>query len=161
MLLMVFKKEKSKSKIKRELLALQDLGRELTELPDKYLIKLPLEESLLEEIREARSMSRIARQRQLRYIGRLLPHADVEAIRQALHDVLHPTREAVSYFHAIEKSRDQLLAGGEEEINIVIERNPNADRQHLRRLIRNAKKEQAENKPPKSARLLFKYLRDL
>jgi len=153
--------EKSKSQIKRELLALQDLGRELTELPDKYLVKLPLPDPLLIEIREARNMSRGTRQRQLRYIGGLLAQADVEAIRGALHDVLHPTREEVNYFHTIEKLRDELLAGGEHEIDTVIERNPNTDRQQLRRLIRNAKKERDENRPPKSARLLFKYLRDL
>ena len=35
------------------------------------------------------------------------------------------------------------------------------DRQQLRSLIRNAKKEKEGNKPPKSARLIFQYLREL
>ena len=38
---------------------------------------------------------------------------------------------------------------------------PNADRQQLRSLVRNAKKEQEGNKPPKSARQIFQYLREL
>ena len=37
----------------------------------------------------------------------------------------------------------------------------NFDRQHVRQLIRNAKKGQELNKPPKSARLLFKYLTEI
>ena len=153
--------EKSKSQIKRERLALQDLGRELTELPEKYLVKLPLNEALCEEIRNARQMSRSALQRQLRYIGGLLPNEDVETIRQALYEVLHPVREDVAEFHQIETWRYELLAGGEPDIDAVLARFPSADRQQLRQLVRNARKEQNEDKPPKSARLLFKYLRDL
>jgi ribosome-associated protein len=38
---------------------------------------------------------------------------------------------------------------------------PDADRQQLRSLIRNAKKEKEGNKPPKSSRLIFQYLREL
>ncbi len=38
---------------------------------------------------------------------------------------------------------------------------PHADRQQLRSLIRNAKKEKEGNKPPKSARQIFQYLREL
>ena len=153
--------EKSKSRIKRELLALQDLGRELTQLSEKYLVKLPLSQALCEEVRNARRMSRSALQRQLRYIGGLLPNENVEAIRQALYEVLHPTRDDVEAFHQIENWRDELLAGGEPEIDAALARFPSADRQHLRRLVRNARKEQVENTPPKSARLLFKYLREL
>ncbi|HEY9149004.1 MAG TPA: DUF615 domain-containing protein, partial [Gammaproteobacteria bacterium] len=33
--------------------------------------------------------------------------------------------------------------------------------QHLRQLMRNAMREAKQNKPPKSARELFRYLRDL
>ncbi len=158
---MVSDTEKSKSVIKRELLALQDLGRVLTDLPEKHLVKLPLTEPLLEEIRQARNMRRSALQRQLRYVGGLLAHEDVDAIRKALHDVPNPTREEVNNFHTTEKMRDALLAGGEQDITDIIEHHPQADRQQLRHLVRNARKEQTENKPPKSARLLFKYLRDL
>ncbi len=43
----------------------------------------------------------------------------------------------------------------------VIELYPTADRQQLRSLIRNAQKEKATNKPPKSARQIFQYLREL
>jgi ribosome-associated protein len=38
---------------------------------------------------------------------------------------------------------------------------PDADSQHLRQLQRNAQKEAKQGKPPKSSRLLYKYLKDL
>ena len=38
---------------------------------------------------------------------------------------------------------------------------PNADIQHLRQLQRNAQKEAKEAKPPKSARLIYKYVKEL
>lgn len=157
---MEFESERSKSQIKRELHALQDLGRDLVALPDKSLARLPLSESLGAAIREARPMARGARQRQLRYIGGLIAHEDVDAIRQALDEVLRPGREAVEQFHEVEKWRDELIEGGEEAINELLVHRPDADRQHLRRLVRNVQKERRENKPPKAARLLFKYLRD-
>jgi ribosome-associated protein len=158
---MDFEPEKSKSKVKRELRALQDLGCELLELPEKNLARLPLSGQLIEAIRETRPMRRGARQRQLRYIGGLLAREDLEAIDQALHHVLRSGREADQHFHEVEKWRDELLVDGEEAIDRVIARLPGAERQRLRRLVRNARKEQLGNRPPKSARLLFRYLRDL
>jgi ribosome-associated protein len=38
---------------------------------------------------------------------------------------------------------------------------PRTDRQHLRKLIRQARKEQETGQPPRASRLLFRYLREL
>jgi ribosome-associated protein len=38
---------------------------------------------------------------------------------------------------------------------------PRTDRQHLRKLIRQARKEQETRQPPRASRLLFRYLREL
>ena len=43
----------------------------------------------------------------------------------------------------------------------VIQASPDLDRQHLRQLVRNAIRERDQEKPPKSARALYRYLRDL
>jgi ribosome-associated protein len=43
----------------------------------------------------------------------------------------------------------------------VLTRYPGADRQHLRQLIAAAIKERDADKPPASARKLFRYLREL
>ena len=152
---------KSKSKIKREFLRVQELGRELVELPEKHLIKFPLREETFDAIRAAKSLNRGARQRQLRYLGGLLVHEPLEAISEALQNALYPDREAVEQFHEIEIWRDKLLADGEPAIDELIAIVPATERQKMRQLIRNSLREQKQGKPPRSARLLFKYLRDL
>jgi ribosome-associated protein len=73
--------DKSKTQIKREVLELKDLGKQLVELPEKALQKLPLSEDFLEAVLKAKGFSRGALQRQLRYIAGLVPNEDVEAIR--------------------------------------------------------------------------------
>ena len=57
--------------------------------------------------------------------------------------------------------RDRLVEEGDVAIPTVLELYPDADRQQLRSLIRNAQKEKATNKPPKSFRQIFQYLREL
>ncbi|RIQ15764.1 DUF615 domain-containing protein, partial [Salmonella enterica] len=57
--------------------------------------------------------------------------------------------------------RDRLIVEGDDAVAEVLILWPNADRQQLRSLIRNAKKEKEGNKPPKSARQIFQYLREL
>jgi len=61
----------------------------------------------------------------------------------------------------LEQIRDRLIDNGDDALAEVLNLWPDADRQQLRTLIRNAKKEKEGNKPPKSARLIFQYLREL
>ena len=153
--------EKSKSQIKREVLELKDLGKQLVELPEKSLQKLPLSESFLEAILDAQRFSRSALQRQLRYIASLVPHEDVDAIRKGLEELRQPHLQQVREFQQLEQWRDRLLAGDEELLNELAQRFPGIDRQHIRQLVRNAAREREQNKPPKSARVLFQYLSEL
>jgi ribosome-associated protein len=43
----------------------------------------------------------------------------------------------------------------------LLDEQPHADRQQLRQLVRNAQKELQAEKPPKSSRLLYRYLKTL
>ena len=61
----------------------------------------------------------------------------------------------------LEALRDRLIEEGDDVVVEVLNLYPSADRQQLRSLIRNAQKEKAGNKPPKSSRLIFQYLREL
>lgn len=45
-------------------------------------------------------------------------------------------------------------------MNVLVSRFENLDIQYIRQLIRNAQKEAKQEKTPKSARLLFKYLQE-
>ena len=154
--------EKSKSQLKREMTALQDIGEELVALTRHQLDKLTLPESLLDAVLAARAMpQRGARKRQLQYIGKLMREVDAEPIRAALDMLENPHGQAVGHFHAIERWRDRLLAQGDVVLEEFFEKYPDADRQQLRQLLRNALAEKAENKAPRAARALFHYLSDL
>ena len=152
---------KSKSQIKREMQALKDLGKELVELPASQLEKIPLSEAVRDGITKARAMQYGALKRQLKFIGGLMVHEDEAAIRLALMKIRQPHEEEVSAFHEIEKWRDQLLSGNQQLLNELAQQFDLFERQYVNQLIRNAKKEATNNKPPKSSRLLFKYLKGL
>ena len=152
---------KSKSQVKRELLALHDLGRDLVELPVKALNQIPLTEETLEAILEAKQFKMEALRRKLKHIGKLMRDEDADSIRIALDKLRQPHEKKVSEFHEVEGWRDSLLAGDDAVLGDLCERFVDIDRQHLRQLVRNAQKEKTMNKPPKSARVLFGYLKGL
>ncbi len=54
-----------------------------------------------------------------------------------------------------------VIACDPQSLDAFLEAYPQADRQHLRQLARNAQKEAGQNKAPASARKLFKYIREL
>jgi ribosome-associated protein len=152
---------KSKSQVKREMQHLRDLGEELVELPPVSLKKFDFSDNLLDSITLAQSLKREALRRQLQHIGKLLREEDDVAIRQLLSQISQPQRDEVIAFHEIEQWRDRLLDGDDEAINQAVSKFQDADRQHLRQLVRNARKERQQEKPPKSARLLFQYIKGL
>ncbi|MDX9875483.1 MAG: ribosome biogenesis factor YjgA [Spongiibacteraceae bacterium] len=152
----------SKSAVKREMLALQALGAALVDLPDGQLASMPLEDPLLEAIQTARRIkSREGRRRQLQYIGKLMRKIDVTELQAAYDDLLNGRQLHNQQFHELEALRDQLVEVGPESIGEVVERYPAADRQHLRQLIVAARREREAERPPASARKLFRYLREL
>jgi ribosome-associated protein len=157
-----FSGEKSKSQIKRELHALQDLGERLTTLKADVLAKLPLTDALQKALAEApKHKAHIARKRHLQYIGKLMREQDIDAIVGLIDQLDSSTREYNERFHALERWRDRLIEGGDSALESFVVDYPDTDRQHLRGLIRHAQHEAAHNKPPAAARKVFKYIRDL
>jgi ribosome-associated protein len=152
----------SKSQLKRESHALQELGEELVELPAAKLEKIPLPEELAEAVALARRIkARGGRKRQLQYIGKLMRKLDEEPIRLAMSQLKSESARETAQLHQLEQWRDRLVAEGDAALAELLEQQPQADRQHLRQLVRNAQREIKQNKPPKSARELFRYLRTL
>ena len=150
----------SKTRIKQAMLALQQLGRTLAELPDAQLVALPLNEKTLEAVRHLRGLSKGALKRQTQYTAGLLNQEDVDAVRKQLAQLQQPDVQAVREFHQLEQWRDRLLEGDNELLEELVHQR-SGDRQQLRQLVRNAQRERESQKPPKSARLLFKLLREL
>ena len=153
--------EKSKSQVKRELLALKDLGKELLKLPVKDLDKLNLSERLYEALVKAQGMTRGALKRQTGTIGGLMVHEDYDEIKLSIDKIKQQHNGEVKQFHKLEQWRDMLLAGDSDVITTLRNQFEDFDMQHVRQLVRNANKEAEQEKPPKSARILFKYLQEL
>jgi len=153
----------NKSEIKRENAALEELGQELVNLPDERLNKLALSPDLLEAVKLARSIAKHhgAFKRQRKFIAKLLRDQDAASIRGQLEGQQQQSARETYQLHIIERWRDRLLNGDDRDLNALIAEHKDADRQKLRQLIRDAHKELQAVAPPRSARLLFKYLREL
>jgi ribosome-associated protein len=152
----------SKSQRKREANALQALGESLVKLNKSALQQIPLPDDLHTAIAEARRLHQHgALKRQLQYIGKLMRQCDVEPIRAAYEKVTNSYREDVEQHHELEQWRDRLLSDGDQALEKLLAEHPEVDRQHLRQLIRTAHREAAKGKPPKAARELFRYLREI
>lgn len=151
----------SKTKLKAEADAQQALGVRLTELPKDRLLKLNLPDDVVQAILDTKKITAngaIRRHRQ--YLGRLMREIDTAPITEQLArwDGKHTAENA--YFHGLERWRDRLITDNN-ALSEFIALHPSTDSQQLRTLIRNAQKELAANKPPKTSREIFKVLRDI
>jgi ribosome-associated protein len=153
--------KKSKSQVKRDLSALQDLGREMAELSTNTLDKLPISDSVREAVVHARQLKMAALARHLKHVGKLLRDEDVDAIKLTLTKLRLPRNQEVNAFHEVESWRDRLLAGEDAVMDELRQRFADIDWQYLRQLMRNANKEENLGKAPKSSRVLFRYLKGL
>ena len=154
--------EKSKTQVKRELHALQELGERLTTLKPDVLDRLPLTDALRKALADApKHTAHIARKRHLQYIGKLMRDQDTDAILALVDQLDASTRQYNERFQALERWRDRLIAGNDETLESFVNEFPETDRQHLRGLIRHAQHEAAHNKPPAASRKIFKYIRGL
>ncbi len=152
----------SKSQIKREMEHLQALGQQLIKLNPEALEAIAIHDDLRAAIAEHRRLkSREALRRHLQYIGRLMRGENAAAIEKALEAAQSGSVEDKRRLHLTEQWRDRLLEQGDEALADFLGEYPDADRQHLRQLIRTAAQELARGKPPAAARKLFKYLREV
>jgi ribosome-associated protein len=150
----------SRSQKKRDVEALQKLGAALVELAPAQLEAIALPEPLAAAVREAqRIRSHEARRRQLQYIGKLMRSIDPEPVRAALAEVAGQSAAARARHQRLESWRARLI-DDDGALTEFAAAHAGADLQALRALIRNARKEIAEGKPPRAQRELFRVLRD-
>ena len=157
-----FSEEKSKTQVKRELHALVDLGERLTTLKPDLLNRLPLTDGQRRALADApKHTANIARKRHILFIGKLMRDQDIDAILTLIDQLDASTRQYNERFHGLERWRDRLLGGDDAVLDSFVGDYPEADRQHLRQLIRQAQHEAAQSKPPAASRKIFKYIREL
>lgn len=154
----------SKSQLKREMTALQKLGSVLVEAPRDRVKRVPMPEDVLEAILACQKItSHEGRRRQLQYVGkkmRTLTEEEVAVIQATVDGWRGASRAEAAALHAVERQRDKLLAD-DSALTELCAQHPELDVQQMRTLIRNARKEQAENKPPKAYREIFQILKSL
>ena len=150
----------SKTKKKQEMHELQKLGAALVQLSAAHLDRVSLPEALAQAVREARRIrSHEAKRRQVQFIGRLMRELDPEPIRAQLAVVEGGSAQARASHQRVEHWRARLM----EDDAVLTEfarEYAVADLQQLRALLRNARKEQAEGKPPRAYRELFRIIRE-
>ncbi len=155
----------SRSEQRRAALDVLALGERLVALSEAQLEKLPIPEDLVPHIQDARRItSHVAHKRQLAFLAKQMRREDdatLDAIRDALDVGGEAGRRETALLHRVEGWRDRLLAEGDEALSELLGEFPDADRQHLRQLTRNAIDERNRNKPPHAFRELFRVLREL
>ena len=140
---------------------LQALGAALVQLPEPTVAAIAIPESLAAAVREARRItSHEGRRRQLQYIGKLMRDVDPEPIRRALAEREGRSAQARAQQIALERWRERLIED-EGALTGFVAAHPGADLQALRTLIRNARRELAQAKPPRAQRELFRMIREL
>ena len=151
----------SKTKLKAEADALQEIGVKLVALPNSKLTQLDLPERLVDAINEAKRITANgATRRQKQYIGSLMREIDVAPSVEPMEKWEGKNTAENAYFHNVERWRARLIED-EGALSEFIQQYPNVDSQQIRTLIRNARREASANKPPKSSRELFKLLREI
>jgi ribosome-associated protein len=155
----------SRSEQRRAALDVLALAQQLVALSAAQLAKLPIPEDLLPHIRDTqRITSHVAHKRQLAFLAKQMRREDdatLDAIRDALDAGGEAGRRETALLHRVEGWRDRLLSDGDLALADLLVEHPDADRQHLRQLVRNAIEERNRNKPPHAARELFRALREL
>jgi ribosome-associated protein len=152
----------SKSARKREIAALQELAEQMVALSDSELQRLGIDESLRLEIQQVRSIRPSgARNRQLKHCVKYLDSQDLSAVRAYLADQHSQQIAANRQLHEIERWRDRLIEEGDSALQLLFDNQEIPDRQHLRRLCRDAIRENESGRPAGAARKLFRYLRDV
>jgi len=148
----------SRSQLKRDSQELRDMGAQLVQMPNAHLNKITMDSSLMAAIKEARRLkSNDARRRQIQYIGKLMRNMDLTEIRHSVEKLNHQSQTFRQHFAMLEQWRDRLIDEGNDAIEEFLAAFPNADRQQIRNLSRQAGRE--KNGSAKSK--LFKYLKEI
>ncbi len=152
----------SKSARKREAASLQELGVQLSALPDQEIKALGLPDTLFVALRDLRRLpSHGAQVRQRQYIGKLMRSIDPEPVLAKLAERKQRHDKEIRHFQQIERWRDRLLSEPAAGVDELEQEYPQIDREALLKLLDKAERERLEQRSPVGARELFAFLRQL
>ena len=142
----------------------QKLAEVLAALSSDALKSIPMDEAIKTAIAETpkiKSFEAIRRHKQ--YLGKLmrfLNEEELETIQKRLDAIQGVSKAETAKLHFLESYRDKLITN-DETFTALIEKFPDMDIQNMRTLIRNARREKEQNKPPNAYREIFRVLKDL
>lgn len=151
---------KSKSQLKREMHGLQKLGEALVALKPAQIAEIPMSDRLRAAIEESWRLSQNeAKRRHSQYLGKLMRYEDVEQLQKAIDGFHAGSEENTRRLHLAERWRERMLAD-DGAITEFMAEYPGVDAQHLRNLVRNSRKDLAQERNSGHIRKLFRYIRD-
>lgn len=155
----------SRSQQRRDALAVLELATRLAALPAGRLQALDLPVAVADELERVRKITAHgARKRQLAYLAKMLRKGGEETL-DAVHAACGDNRGSRLREQAaglrIEALGERLLSAGDAALAEVIEAHPAADRQTLRNLVRNARRQRQSGKAGHAMRDLLRALRAL
>lgn len=152
----------SKTALKKAAHDMQTLGDALAAMSPERLAALPMDDTLrdaIAELRRTRSHEGLRRQRQ--YVGKLMRHADIEPLAQAVAEAQLGSARQTLALHKAEALRLELV-GDDAALTRFMAEHPGCDAQQLRSLIRAARKEAAlppEQRHGRAWRDLFQFIK--
>jgi len=150
----------SKTRRKRRMTELQDVGAALVKLTREQLAHIRMPDELREAVLDCKRFTRHeAVRRQLQYIGRLMREVDAAPLVEQLEALHSPSKRQTALFHVAERWRDELL-GGPEALARFQQEFPRADMARVRGLIDAAHADRAAGRAPRRARELFHAVND-
>ena len=141
--------DSTRTDLKKESDALQDLGEQLLGLRPKLLERLQLPEKLTDALAEHKRLTNFeAKRRQMQFIGKLmrkLEESQVEAAKAALEEQRTGVSLEQTHILVAEQWRDRLI-DSDDHLGIWLDQFPATDVQQLRTLMRQVRKDEATAK---------------
>lgn len=100
----------SRTQKKRLAKGLENLAKELVELPKVNIEQLPCDDFLKEEILEAKTLKGGSRKRQIKYISKNLRQIDAEPLFDFLANKKGSKLKKTEKFHELERLRDEIIS---------------------------------------------------
>ena len=145
----------SKTRRKRRMTELQDVGAALVALSEERIRRLELPETLREAVLACKRLTKHeAVRRQKQYIGRLMRDVDAAPIVEQLNAIEAPSRQQTALLHLVEQWRDDMLRDPD-AVERFAREFPQADAHRLRVLVSAAGEERKAKRAPKHFRELF------
>jgi ribosome-associated protein len=148
----------SKTRRKKQMKDLQDLGAALVELSKEQLARVDMPENLRDAIMDCRGITKHeGRRRQMQYIGKIMRNIDAGPIAAQLAAIEAPSKRQTAVFHVAEQWRTEVMEQPD-AVERFVKEFPGADPARLRELAEKAREEKRAAKPLRSYRELFHVL---